>query len=123
MSNPQINFRLSTFQLARGLKLIRQLEPNFQLTSINQIVKIIYIDYLSKMEFKQSNVEQSYIEEVENFLMRAGKKKLNLNTLVDHESLLFPNQNISLSETPEEKSEITTVSDFSPPIDWMNNEE
>lgn len=122
MSNPQVTFRLSTFQLARGLKLIRQLEPNFQLTSINEIVKILYIDYLSKMEFKQSNIEQSYILEIENFLSLPGKHKINLNNLVDNESLLFPNQPLITSEVPDEKSSITTVSDFSPPSDWMDEE-
>ena len=53
MSNPVITFRLSPYQIARGLQIVRSLEPDFQLTSLGQLVKICYMDYLAKMTLGQ----------------------------------------------------------------------
>ena len=54
MPNPQISFRLTPYQLARGLKILRTLEPNLPLISLSQLVKTIYIDYMAKTSLKQA---------------------------------------------------------------------
>jgi len=50
MSNPTVSFRISNYQLARGLRAIRQIEPNWYLTSPANIIKTIFIDYIAKSE-------------------------------------------------------------------------
>ena len=49
MKSPTIQFRLTPYQLACGLQAIRNLEPSYKPTSINALVKLIFIDYCSKM--------------------------------------------------------------------------
>lgn len=109
MSNPSINFRLSKYQIARGLQIIRQLEPNYQFTSISKLVKILYIDYLSKMTLnKDATIPQHYLDEVESLLYKINKPKLTLSEMAKKMS-------VSLIE---EKSIKSSVEDFSPPEDW-----
>ena len=92
MPNPTITFRLSINQLAHGLKAIRSQSPNFQLTSLNQLVKIIYQDYLTKMAPTQPNVvEQSILDEISMFMHSSVKTKINLDSLVDAEESLISN--------------------------------
>jgi hypothetical protein len=101
--NPIINFRLSPFQLARGLQIIRQLEPNYQLTSISKLVKTLYIDYLAKMSLnKPDAVPQHYLDEIESMLYTPKKPITSLKEFAR-------SQNDSI---------ISTVEDFSPPKDW-----
>ena len=109
MSNPSINFRLSKYQIARGLQIIRQLEPNYQFTSISKLVKILYIDYLSKMTLnKDATIPQHYLDEVESLLYKINKPKLTLSEMAK-----------KMSVSPiEEKSIKSSVEDFSPPEDW-----
>ena len=107
MSNPTINFRLSTYQLARGLQIIRNLEPDYQLTSVSKIVKVLYLDYLAKMSInKKDSIPQHFVDEIESLIYQP---KRVIKTL---------NQEIKINSTKEEKSIKSTVEDFSPPEDW-----
>jgi len=107
MSNPTINFRLSTYQLARGLQIIRNLEPDYQLTSVSKIVKVLYFDYLAKMSInKKDSIPQHFVDEIESLIYQP---KRVIKTL---------NQEIKINSTKEEKSIKSTVEDFSPPEDW-----
>lgn len=166
MKNIRITFRLSPYQLARGLQVIRQLEPTYQLTSINELVKTIYHDYLAKMTInKLDSVPANLINEITNFI-ETPKNQITLSTLLaernPHEA---PRKELPVKETkepnesPDElterevtvndkladnildeikrvskvskaselndpnqtKSEISALTDFSPPKDWMED--
>ena len=87
MSSPIITFRLTPNQLARGLQIVRSLEPNFQLTSLSQLVKIIYTDYLAKMTLGQTDeVDQDIMQEIQMFISTPKKKEINLASLADEEN-------------------------------------
>lgn len=108
MSNPTINFRISPYQLARGLQIIRNLEPNYKITSISKIVKIIYFDYLAKMSInKESNVPQHLIDEVESLVYKKPQK-------IKFKEFITIEKSIS-----NEKSIKSSVENFSPPTDWL----
>ena len=114
MPNPTVSFRLSPYHLARGLKLIRQLEPRFQLMSLSQIVKTIYFDYLAKMTIgKDDQVNMQCINEIQMFITKPVKSASTLNDLINHEKTNEAPQTITY-----EKADISSVSDFSPPKDW-----
>jgi len=88
MSSPIITFRLTTDQLARGLQIVRSLEPNFQLTSLSQLVKIVYTDYLAKMTLGQTDkVDQDIMQEIQIFISNPRKKEINLASLADEEKV------------------------------------
>lgn len=109
MPNPTINFRLSTYQLARGLQIIRNLEPKYQPTSISKIVKVIYMDYLAKMSMnKKDTVPQHFVDEIESLFYKPNKA---INNLEDYHQEVITN-NLS------EESIKSSVEDFSPPTDW-----
>lgn len=124
MPNPSITFRLTPYQLARGLQIVRSLEPGFQLTSLNQLVKIIYTDYLAKMTLGQTDaIDPTTMMEIKNFITNPTKREINLYTLVDHENNLLNLTDSTLTmPIPDEisTSSISTVTDFSPPKDWMD---
>lgn len=91
MPSPQISFRLSAYQLARGLKLIRAIEPEYTPTSISQLVKTIYIDYLSYTDLsKDDQIDDADIAEI-HFLIKSKSKPMNLsdfqNATTAHNSL------------------------------------
>jgi len=88
MSSPIITFRLTNHQLARGLQIVRSLEPNFQLTSLSQLVKILYTDYLAKMTIGQTDeVDQDIMQEIQIFIINPKKKEINLASLADEEKV------------------------------------
>jgi hypothetical protein len=116
MPNPTITFRLSPNQIARGLQVIRNLEPNYQLTSISKIVKTIYLDYLAKMTVNKAiNVPQEYLDEV-NILLEGTQK----NSIKNFDALkeFIQTKEEENEEIQEEPSVINSVEDFSPPNDW-----
>jgi len=49
MANPTISFRLNKYQIARGLDIILRSIPDYKPSSISNIVKICYLDYVAKM--------------------------------------------------------------------------
>jgi hypothetical protein len=113
MSNPNINFRVSKFQLARALHIIKQLEPSYKITSASNIVKTCFFDYLAKMNLSRDpNVPPDIIIELENFLDDTKPSAISLDDFIDQQTTEQPIANHS------EKSTITSVSDFSPPDDW-----
>jgi len=77
MSKIRVTFRLSTQQLARGLQTIRQLEPNYQLTSINNLVKSIYL-----IDNNTTDVPANIIEEINSFINKPAVKKITLSELI-----------------------------------------
>ena len=127
MSNPIITFRLSPYQLARGLQIVRALEPSFQLTSLSQLVKIIYTDYLAKMTLGQSGqVDPNIMKEIKNFIILPKKREINLSSLADdEENLVSLNKATLFMPLPSDitESDISVVTDFSPPTDWMDDED
>ena len=125
MSSPIITFRLTTYQLARGLQIVRSLELNFQLTSLSQLVKIIYTDYLAKMPLGQTDeVSSDIMQEIQMFILNPRKKEINLASIADEENFTPSVRSNLAMELPSEKIElaISTVTDFSPPTDWIAQE-
>lgn len=124
MSNPVITFRISPYQLARGLQIVRALEPSFQLTSLSQLVKIIYTDYLAKMTLGQSGqVDPEIMKEIKNFIISPKRKDINLSSLADdEENLVSLKKSTLFMPLPSDitESDITVVTDFSPPSDWID---
>lgn len=127
MSNPIITFRISPYQLARGLQIVRALEPSFQLTSLSQLVKIIYTDYLAKMTLGQSGqVDPEIMKEIKNFITSPKRRDINLSSLADdEENLVSLKKSTLFMPLPSDitESDITVVTDFSPPKDWMDSED
>ena len=149
MANPQVNFRLSPYQIARGLRILRRLEPTYQFTSIHQIIKDCFLDYIAKMSIGTN--DQIYPQDVEEIKSKilSKVKPLTINDLsqqlspanfqplpeqsealeklvssIKHESC---NTDESCKEDESRKedisSKISTVSDFSPPPSWLDEED
>jgi len=117
MTNPTISFRLSEFHLARALHIIRQLEPNYQIISPSNIVKTVFFDYIAKMNLNQSpDTPTNIVIELDNFLHgdSKAKKELSLGDLIEMQQ----KQEKPEEQESEEKSVISSVTDFSPPEDW-----
>jgi hypothetical protein len=130
MPSPAIRFRLSSIQLARGLKIIHELEPNKQITSISQIVKTIYLDYIAKMTINKPNTNYTTaLNEVYQLItparqsqknqalsLEAIQRKIFISTPINNNKnqIILPSENQSI---------ITTVIDFSPPIELLNDEQ
>lgn len=147
MPNPTINFRMSPEQLARGLWIIQQIQPDYHPTSHHQIVKLLYIDYLDKMDiYRTTDVPTSVINEINNLLTKQKKvlypKDISLSNLPKPNKISKPkykeqpkldnaiklqeakNFNVPVPEdflNTESSSKISTVTDFSPPKDWMDD--
>ena len=123
MPNPTISFRLSPYQIARGLWLIRKLEPDYKPASASKIVKLLYMDYLAKMSIGRSDVlPAELLEEVKELtFLKKPKEALQLNDIISRQKshLEVP----TMDNTPkEDESIITTVTDFRLPADWMDDE-
>jgi len=114
MSNPVVTFRLPVYHLAKGLQIIRELEPDYVLTSHSRIVKDIYFDYLAKMTLnKKSTVPQHFIDEVESNLYKP-KGVDNFNRFVNN----LKKEPKKIEKAPE--SIKSSVEDFTPPTDWTD---
>ena len=55
MPNPAISFRLSNYQLAVALKILKSLEPNISPSSKSSIVKTIFHDWVAKHSFAKAH--------------------------------------------------------------------
>ena len=137
--NPTINFRLTPYQIARGLQIIRQFEPNYVPSTPNKIVKLLYLDYLAKMNINRSDdVPLNILNEV-NLMLNKNKKsepnQFDISSLPQPKRFSQPNnlepskvQPSPILSNPEfdhiqgnTESVISTVTDFSPPSDWMDD--
>ena len=143
--NPTITFRLTPYQIARGLQIIRQFEPNYVPSTPNKIVKLLYLDYLAKMNINRSDdVPLNILNEVNLMLNKNKKSEPNQfdisslpqpkrfsppNDLPQPKSLepskvqpfpILSNQEFDSIQVSTE-SVISTVTDFSPPSDWMDD--
>ena len=104
MSNPRVSFRLSKHQLARGLQTLRQLDPNFIVTSYSQIVKASYHEAIAKMSSNPDNeVDPSILAEIEA-LSNNKSTGISLNELIQitqkpSETLASDWENKSLAKT------------------------
>lgn len=125
MSNPTVSFRISKYHLARALHVVRQLEPNYSLTSTSHLVKTCFFDYLAKMNLaRTAEVPSEIIIELNDFLMNrsdAKSQSISLDDLIEQHEEHELNQGKKPSK--DDKSDISSVSDFSPPDDWKDNNE
>ncbi len=150
MKSIRLTFRLSPYQLARGLQTMKQLDPTYQLLSLNDMVKTIYHDYLAKMTMNKTSAVPSYFLTEISSIINTSNQKLTM----DNESYESPAEEIEdVADSDEElsketlaeinqlvsqtkrltsimkasdfndpnitTSEISTITDFSPPKDWM----
>ena len=143
--NPTITFRLTPYQIARGLQIIRQFEPNYVPSTPNKIVKLLYLDYLAKMNINRSDdISLNILNEV-NLMLNQNKKsepnQFDISSLPQPKRFSQPNdlpqpnslevpkvQAFPILSNPEfyhiqisSESVISTVTDFSPPSDWMDD--
>ena len=131
MSNPNINFRLSHYQLARGLWLIRKLEPTYKPSSASQMVKLIYTDYIAKMNYGRSDiVPPEIINDIKVLCSKGRAQDISFETFINQHkenNLSTPEEvskpTINPIKPDDDKSVITTVTDFSPSADWITNED
>lgn len=120
MPNPTINFRLSPYQIARGLWIVRKLAPEYTPTSASQIVKMIYLDYLAKMSYGRTDiVPADLVEEVKSMISSPRSKELSLDDVLAQQ----PFHRSEPAPKSETDSEISTVTDFSPPTDWLTEDD
>lgn len=83
MKGIRISFRLSPYQIARGLEIIRRLEPKYKYLSANEIVRTIYHDYIAKMSINRSgDIPTSLLTEVLNQQTKSPQEKLTLDNLM-----------------------------------------
>ena len=116
MPNPTINFRLSKYHIARGLQILMTIEPNFKPTSVSQVIKTCYFDYVAKMTIgKVDTVEPQYLEMVDDLIGRpkSGKGLADLVSEID-----LTHRELEVTKDLGEKSIKSSVNDFSPPKDW-----
>lgn len=121
MPNPTIHFRLSPYQLARGLQIVRQLEPNYQLVSISKLVKAIYLDYLAKMSYtKTDSVPQHYVDEIEALLYKPMERKITFQDIakMKHNT---KTETSNKADEPNEESIKSSVTDFSLPPEMLED--
>jgi hypothetical protein len=160
MRNIKITFRLTPYQLARGLQVMKQLDPNYELISLASMVKTIYHDYLAKMTLnKASAIDQTLVAEINKHLNTINEKltvenlflanetksaklldppdpeieedpydpdeELSEETLAEIEQMVAQTKKFSSLRKASEfddpnktESEISTLTDFSPPKDW-----
>jgi hypothetical protein len=123
MPNPIINFRLSPYQIARGLWIVRKLEPEYKPVSASQMIKMLYLDYLAKMSIGRSDVLPiELLEEVKTLVSSPkAEKALQLDDIISRQKPTifdFPTQETS---PKEDESIISTVTDFSLPTEWMDD--
>jgi len=148
MKSIRIVFKLTPYQLARGLQTIRQLEPTYKLTSLNELVKTIYHDYLAKMTINRLDaIPDQIINEIKSLINNPARTQITLSELMnlkkqDPEPLPKSSHTSKRPHLSDEElteitklaaqqkaskfidqnnteSEISSVSDFSPPKDWM----
>ena len=138
--NPTVTFRLTPYQIARGVQGIREVEPNYVPSTPNKIVKLLYLDYLAKMNINRSDdVPLNILNEV-NLMLNKNKKsepnQFDISSLPQPKRFSTPNDlpqpnSLELPKVqpfPEfdsiqisSESVISTVTDFSPPSDWMDD--
>ena len=89
MQNQRVTIRLSEHNLGRALQAIRILDPTYKLTSPANLVKVIFNDYLAKMDLaKTTDVPSTIMEEILNFINQpvSERKTISLQDLIDLES-------------------------------------
>jgi hypothetical protein len=60
----KISFLISVNELAHGLEIIQALEPSYYPVSMNQMVRLVYRDYLAKMSIVSSPVPTERAAEI-----------------------------------------------------------
>lgn len=144
MSNPQINFRISRYNIARGLGILKKLEPSYKFISVSQVVRDCFFDYLAKMSIATSDqITQEALEEIISSTRQPNKvmtlkefvKQIptnpNIDTLTENQitnqnsalNTIIKNLESSLIADLESDSEISSISDFSPPENWLDESE
>lgn len=143
MKSPTIKFQLKPYQLARGLASIRRLDPNYQPSSIHQLVKLIYFDYCAKTSIGHTDaIPQAIWNDLYKILPGVQSKSVRMDddTIMQEAQQILGTLNIScnpqndayyqkVSSTPEfnsltndtdTTSIINTVNDFSLPDDLLS---
>lgn len=119
MPNTTVTFRANPYQLVRGLWLIRQHESAFIPSSPSHIVKTLYLDVIAKhMMNRPDPATPQLLEEIYDLL---NNKKQAKTTFEDFLQVAAPPE--MPAPTDESQSIITTVTDFSPPMDWLDEDE
>lgn len=120
MSNPTVTFRLNKYQLARGLWLLRQHEAAFRPSSASHIVKTLYLDTIAKHTLNRPDpANPQLMNEVQRLLSRKQRPETTFEDFL--QDMAIPDQPPQPAE--DDQSIIRTVTDFSPPTDWLDEED
>ena len=89
--NYKLTFMLSPEQLAQGLTAIQALEINYHPASLNQMVKMMTLDWMVKYSFGGLTVSQSAKQEIATLMSRtrAGQKVMLARRVNDPELSLI----------------------------------
>ncbi|MCP4607729.1 MAG: hypothetical protein GY845_03290 [Planctomycetes bacterium] len=108
---PRIAFTLSIWQLAHGLEIIQALEPSYHPVSLNQMVKLIYQDYLAKMSILRNQVPSTKaIEEVKRMMtpkQRTNVRAARSNDQLDLQRIMQRRGDRARAKSNEEVEDVT----------------
>jgi len=106
MSKPTVSFRISDYHLARGLRAIRLLEPDWQLTTPASIIRTIFNDFIAKSERQNNSIHEvspTLLQEIA--LARSGSSK-QVNELNSLPQLGQTNQSNQLNQSYKSPEQI-----------------
>ena len=81
MSSPTVSFRISDNHLARGWRAIRQIEPNWKITTTSNLIRTIFNDYIAKSEHQNNmplNISSELLQEIAQSRIIENNNKLKL---------------------------------------------
>lgn len=88
MSKHSIRIKLTPFQLANGLKIIRESNPDFKLISFNQLVYAVYNDCVAKTLLSTpKDLSQELIDEINTLINKKPVKKITLSSIIESEKI------------------------------------
>lgn len=89
MSKQRITISLTEYQIAKGIQILKQIEPRYKLTNLSDMIKIIYNNYLAKMnpDKTDTNLLDS-LNELQAFLAQPPSKSttISLESLIELDS-------------------------------------
>lgn len=120
MRNPSINFRISPYQLGRGLRYLREQDKFFKPSSPANIIKQVFFTAIANTTINRADaVPPEIMAEIYQLLAKKARPETNFET--------FLAENYKESEPKptarEEQSIIKSVTDFSPPEDWLSKDD
>lgn len=126
MSNPTISFRLSPYHIARALKIMRKLEPNYAFSSPSQIIRDCFFDYLAKMTVvKNDQITNDDLQEITSKGSRNAITDIGdfADQLAASRKVVSQDKVLNTFLQNIEPSVKSSVKNFSPPDNWLEDDD